>query len=310
MKCRFCNEELIYDTRRSELICPNCAIVYEERMPVLVQERTFGEEEKMHYEIFIRAGAATIIGKNSDYNILSPQKAALFRRLRKINSGGLSTEKNFFRAYQLLTTLKGIQPFSDEVIKTAFKTYKWASGNGFVIGKKLETMLASAVWLGVKVSGKPYLLSDIVSTLKDKLSDDLKPSDVLKNYAFLKKSLKINEPHLCFEDYVRTYFGRIGLDENVIDYFSKINLVSGKLSALIGAGIYYYTRRIPKDKYKKVLSALNKETDSHFKRISKELVAKYMHVSVPSITTRRKLVTDFFNEGEGLFFQPETTTKS
>ena len=65
MKCRFCNEELIYDTRRSELICPNCAIVYEERMPVLVQERTFGEEEKMHYEIFIRAGAATIIGKNS-----------------------------------------------------------------------------------------------------------------------------------------------------------------------------------------------------------------------------------------------------
>ena len=294
MKCEFCREEMVYDYERSELICPNCAIVYEERMPLLIQERTFGKEERMHYEPFINAGAATIMGKNSDYNTLSPQKAALFRRLKRINYTVLSNKRNFYEAYRLLTTLKGIQPFSDEIIKTAFGIYKWASTKGLVRGRAtLESMLASALWLGIKSFGKPYLLSDVVSTLRDKLSEDIKPSDVLRNYTFLKESLKIKEHHLCFKDYVRTYFGRIGLGEEIINNFSKITLVSGKLSALIGAGIYYYSRGLPQDKYKKVLSALNKETNSHFERISKKLIAKYMHVSIPSITKHRKLVIDF-----------------
>jgi transcription initiation factor TFIIB len=171
--------DIITDPESGEDICSNCGIVITERCEDIANPewRAFTAEEKNEK---VRTGAptslakydrglATIIsktGRDASGQKLDTAMYSTYKRLRTWDNRILhnsSADKNLFRAFSQLHSLKDKLGLSDTIIEKTAYIYRKAEERELVRGRSISAMVTAAIYIACRELGTPRTLKEIVA---------------------------------------------------------------------------------------------------------------------------------------------------
>jgi transcription initiation factor TFIIB len=171
--------DIITDPESGEDICSNCGIVITERCEDIANPewRAFTAEEKNEK---VRTGAptslakydrglATIIsktGRDASGQKLDTAMYSTYKRLRTWDNRILhnsSADKNLFRAFSQLHSLKDKLGLSDTVIEKTAYIYRKAEERELVRGRSISAMVTAAIYIACRELGTPRTLKEIAA---------------------------------------------------------------------------------------------------------------------------------------------------
>jgi transcription initiation factor TFIIB len=210
-KCPRCGKnKLITDSESSEIFCSNCGIVLSEKIQELGNKiRIFTQEDFLNKSrtggpssIAIHdMGLSTVISpinKDSLGRSLKNSMKNKMRQLRLLDSRSQNTKPidiNRRRAFEELQRLKGKLALPDAVIERTAYIYRKALDHQLVRGRTISSMLASAVYVACRDTGRSRTLRDIAE------ATNLKRKEISRGVRVLIKGLEIRmevvDPAYC-----------------------------------------------------------------------------------------------------------------
>jgi transcription initiation factor TFIIB len=176
--------DIITDPESGEDICSNCGIVITERCEYIANPewRAFTAEEKNEK---VRTGAptslakydrglATIIsktGRDASGQKLDTAMYSTYKRLRTWDNRILhnsSADKNLFRAFSQLHSLKDKLGLSDTIIEKTAYIYRKAEERELVRGRSISAMVTAAIYIACRELGTPRTLKEIAAVSNTK----------------------------------------------------------------------------------------------------------------------------------------------
>ncbi len=235
LTCDTCgNNNLYFDKKNGEFICPNCGLVVFEKIP----ENDLPKDEKYN----------NINKKLYPYTSFrlseAPKKyVPLFKRLIKLNSIG-NRHNYLYRKIQNLN----IPQVAKENIIQIIKTF---------IGKRMfsnnDCLIKGAVYIGLRMLGVPYSKKELTEILHElypqsSINEMFRYGSILINkllenaeekgiYNEVKKKLL---PKITLNDYIEKYFLEFNLSKKLIDEFKSFNITDNNYPAIVAAGIYFF----------------------------------------------------------------------
>ena len=171
--------DIITDPESGEDICSNCGIVITEKSEDIANPewRAFTAEEKNEK---VRTGAptslakydrglATIIsktGRDANGQKLDTAMYSTYKRLRTWDNRILhnsSADKNLFRAFSQLLSLKDKLGLSDTIIEKTAYIYRKAEERGLVRGRTISGMVTAAIYIACRELETPRTLKEIAA---------------------------------------------------------------------------------------------------------------------------------------------------
>jgi transcription initiation factor TFIIB len=171
--------DIITDPESGEDICSNCGIVITERCEDIVNPewRAFTAEEKNEK---VRTGAPTSLakydrglattisktGRDASGQKLDTAMYSTYKRLRTWDNRILhnsSADKNLFRAFSQLHSLKDKLGLSDTIIEKTAYIYRKAEERELVRGRSISAMVTAAIYIACRELGTPRTLKEIVA---------------------------------------------------------------------------------------------------------------------------------------------------
>jgi len=222
-KCPRCVKgTLVTDHESGEMCCSKCGFVLSEKLQESGPEwRSFTQDE---HGDSARAGAptsltmhdmglATIINptnKDASGKPLTSTMKSTIERLRTWDSRSQVHEpvdRNFRQAFSELNRLKDKLAISDAVIEKAAYIYRKALDKGFVRGRSISALMASALYAACREVGTPRTLKDISDTT------NIKKRDLAANYRLLVNELDLKIPVVNSVHNVARIASKIGISE-------------------------------------------------------------------------------------------------
>jgi transcription initiation factor TFIIB len=191
-------------------------------------------------------GLSTTIGNEiTDASGKVIDSATLMRmgRLRmwnKRSQSHSSAERNFQKAFTMLSRIKDRLGLPNHVIEKAAYTYRKAQEKGLIRGDTIGSVLAASLYVAVRQAGVPRTLDDISEI------SDLKPGEVARSYRRIISELDIKVPLIDPRRYIVKVANNLNFDEKIrrkalelLERVQNKNLAVGKDPISIAASILY-----------------------------------------------------------------------
>jgi transcription initiation factor TFIIB len=246
---------VVADPETGELIRKDTGEVVSEN--ILSQEKEWrsfdGEELQNRVRVgsptslaFHDKGLSTTIGNEiTDASGKVIDSATLMRmgRLRmwnKRSQSHSSAERNFQKAFTMLSRIKDRLGLPNHVIEKAAYTYRKAQEKGLIRGDTIGSVLAASLYVAVRQAGVPRTLDDISEI------SDLKPGEVARSYRRIISELDIKVPLIDPRRYIVKVANNLNFDEKIrrkalelLERVQNKNLAVGKDPISIAASILY-----------------------------------------------------------------------
>ncbi len=162
------------------------------------------------------------------------------RMWNKRSQSHSSAERNFQKAFTLLSRIKDRLALPNHVTEKAAYTYRKAQERGLIRGDTIGSVLAASIYVAVRQAGVPRTLDDI------SLISDLKPGEVARSYRRIISELDIKVPLIDPRRYIVKVANNLNFDEKIrrkalelLEQVQKKNLAVGKDPISIAASILY-----------------------------------------------------------------------
>ncbi|HDN50985.1 MAG TPA: transcription initiation factor IIB [Thermoplasmatales archaeon] len=214
------SSHLARDYGRGELVCENCGLVIDEAYIDQGPEwRAFDAEQRkkrartgapLDYSLPDK-GLNTVIGwqnKDSYGKSIPTRNRAQLYRLRKwqrrIRFGGTS-EKSLTYGISEIDKLSSLMTLSRNVREAAAMVYRRAVEKNLIRGRKLEGVVAAAIYAACRQCGVPHTLDEI------SLAAKMERKEIGKTYRFLTRELTLKLMPTSPQDYVGRFCGVLEL---------------------------------------------------------------------------------------------------
>lgn len=224
-ECPECKStHLIVDSRKGEVSCAKCGLVFEENMIDRGPEwRAFDHEQQnrrartgapLCFAISDR-GLSTDIGwKNKDSkghniperNIAQINRIRRWHRRLRISSAG---ERNLAFALGEVDRLSSRLRIPRDVREDASKIYRDAARNKLIRGRSIESMVAASVYAACRRFKIPRTLDEMAEASK------VSKKQLGKNYRFLSRKLNLNIKPTSPIDYIPRFASQLQLSGKV-----------------------------------------------------------------------------------------------
>ena len=151
-----------------------------------------------------------------------------------------SAERNFQKAFTLLSRIKDRLGLPNHVTEKAAYTYRKAQERGLIRGDTIGSVLAASIYVAVRQAGVPRTLDDISQI------SDLKPGEVARSYRRIISELDIKVPLIDPRRYIVKVANNLNFDEKIrrkalelLEQVQNKNLAVGKDPISIDASILY-----------------------------------------------------------------------
>jgi len=191
-------------------------------------------------------GLSTMIGNettDASGNVIDSVTQMRMGRLRMWNKRSQihsSADRNFQKAFTLLSRMKDRLALPSHVTEKAAYTYRKAQERGLIRGDTIGSVLAASIYVAVRQEGVPRTLEDISEIT------DLKPGEVARSYRRIISELDIKVPLIYPRRYIVKVANNLNFDEKIrrkalelLEQVQKNNLVVGKDPISIAASILY-----------------------------------------------------------------------
>jgi len=191
-------------------------------------------------------GLSTMIGNettDASGNVIDSVTQMRMGRLRMWNKRSQihsSADRNFQKAFTLLSRMKDRLALPSHVTEKAAYTYRKAQERGLIRGDTIGSVLAASIYVAVRQAGVPRTLEDISEIT------DLKPGEVARSYRRIISELDIKVPLIDPRRYIVKVANNLNFDEKIrrkalelLEQVQKNNLVVGKDPISIAASILY-----------------------------------------------------------------------
>jgi transcription initiation factor TFIIB len=162
------------------------------------------------------------------------------RMWNKRSQSHSSSERNFQKAFTLLSRIKDRLALPNHVTEKAAYTYRKAQERGLIRGDTIGSVLAASIYVAVRQAGVPRTLDDISQI------SDLKPGEVARSYRRIISELDIKVPLIDPRRYIVKVANKLNFDEKIrrkalelLEQVQNKNLAVGKDPISIAASILY-----------------------------------------------------------------------
>ncbi len=162
------------------------------------------------------------------------------RMWNKRSQSHSSAERNFQKAFTLLSRIRDRLGLPNHVIEKAAYTYRKAQEKGLIRGDTIGSVLAASLYVAVRQAGVPRTLDDISQI------SDLKPGEVARSYRRIISELDIKVPLIDPRRYIIKVANNLNFDEKIrrkalelLEQVQNKNLAVGKDPISIAASILY-----------------------------------------------------------------------
>ncbi|MFL6422014.1 MAG: transcription initiation factor IIB family protein [Nitrososphaera sp.] len=162
------------------------------------------------------------------------------RMWNKRSQSHSSAERNFQKAFTLLSRIKDRLALPNHVTEKAAYTYRKAQERGLIRGDTIGSVLAASIYVAVRQAGVPRTLDDISQI------SDLKPGEVARSYRRIISELDIKVPLIDPRRYIVKVANNLNFDEKIrrkalelLEQVQNKNLAVGKDPISIAASILY-----------------------------------------------------------------------
>ncbi|MDQ3847534.1 MAG: transcription initiation factor IIB [Thermoproteota archaeon] len=235
-------------------------------------------------------GLSTTIGNeitDASGKVIDPATQMRMGRLRmwnKRSQSHSSAERNFQKAFTLLSRIRDRLGLPNHVIEKAAYTYRKAQEKGLIRGDTIGSVLAASLYVAVRQAGVPRTLDDISQI------SDLKPGEVARSYRRIISELDIKVPLIDPRRYIIKVANNLNFDEKIrrkalelLEQVQNKNLAVGKDPISIAASILYIVNLSEsKPRTQAEIAKAAGVTEVTVRNRSKEL-RKKLHVS-PTLT--------------------------
>jgi transcription initiation factor TFIIB len=191
-------------------------------------------------------GLSTMIGNeitDASGKVIDSATQMRMGRLRmwnKRSQSHSSSERNFQKAFTLLSRIKDRLALPNHVTEKAAYTYRKAQERGLIRGDTIGSVLAASIYVAVRQAGVPRTLDDISQI------SDLKPGEVARSYRRIISELDIKVPLIDPRRYIVKVANKLNFDEKIrrkalelLEQVQNKNLAVGKDPISIAASILY-----------------------------------------------------------------------
>ncbi len=235
-------------------------------------------------------GLSTTIGNeitDASGKVIDSATQMRMGRLRMWNNRSQShssAERNFQKAFTLLSRIRDRLGLPNHVIEKAAYTYRKAQEKGLIRGDTIGSVLAASLYVAVRQAGVPRTLDDISQI------SDLKPGEVARSYRRIISELDIKVPLIDPRRYIVKVASNLNFDEKIrrkalelLEQVQNKNLAVGKDPISIAASILYIVNLSEsKPRTQAEIAKAAGVTEVTVRNRSKEL-RKKLHVS-PTLT--------------------------